>query len=104
MHSLKEIKFMVRFDQKRKGFYDTTELYQEVNKRLMSKQIATGVAQYGDPRRPIADRNILHVEVPFLVKNDIDSNILTIENIKLELKDLLDKKDLYSNFRIIEEI
>jgi hypothetical protein len=104
MYLLKEIKFMLRFDQKRKGFYDITELYQEVNKRLTNKQIATSVAQYGDPRRPLYDGNTLHIEVPFLVKNDIDSNILTIENIKCELKNLLDKKDLYSNFRIIEEI
>lgn len=104
MHSLKEIKFMLRFDKKKKGLYDAMELYQEVNKRLTSKQIATGVSQYGDLRRPLYDRNTLHIEVPFLVKNDIDSNILTIENIKCELKNLLDKKDLYSNFRIIEEI
>jgi hypothetical protein len=103
-YSLKEIKIILRFDQNKKELYDTTELYQEVNKRLTSKQIATSVTQCDAAWRPLWNGNVFHIEMPFLVKNDINSNMLTIENIKSELKDLFDKKDLYSNFRIIEEI
>ncbi|MBU2701149.1 hypothetical protein Ga0466249_002263 [Sporomusaceae bacterium BoRhaA] len=103
---LKKIKFMLRYDQKGRGFHiNSMELYGEVNKRLISKQIATSVEQDSDPREPLSDGDILHMEVPYLIKNDTNSSNLTIENIKTALKDidLFDNKSLFSNVKITEE-
>ena len=96
---MKVIKFMLSFDQEGKGFAPT-ELYKDIHTRLINKHIATNVVWGSDLRPPLVNNDIVHVEIPYTVKNDIDPDNLTISNIKKALDDLLVNYKTYSNLLI----
>ena len=98
---MKELKFMLRFEQRGRGF-KAQELYKDVSEALINKQVANHVVWESAQRPPLGDNGTIHVEIPYKIKNDIDPSRLTIENIKTALIGLLDKYDSYTNLQISE--
>jgi hypothetical protein len=96
---MKEIKFMLHLDQKGKGFTQT-ELYKDIHKRLINKQIAINVVWGSGLRTPLNSNEVIHMEIPFKAKNDVAPDNLNISNIKKALEGLLDDYEEYSNLRI----
>lgn len=105
---MKELRFMMRFDQKGKEYIDEFEFYRQVSGILIKKQIATHVTQRGNHIAPLVDGDIVHVEMPYAVRNDIFSDNLTMEKVISALSNILDIDSVnangnYSNLQITEE-
>lgn len=95
-----KLKFVIRFDQRGAGFYEAFDFYKAVQDILISKNIATHVVQYADPKNPETDGEIVHVEIPYEAENTSLPSQLTIENVRNSLSGIIDKYEKYSNLQI----
>ena len=96
---MKEIQILLQFDHKGKGII-SLEFYQAILNNLKQEKVASCVNWGSSLRPPVVEDDIVHIEIPLIVKNDMEPEKLTIYNIQNVVKKVFTLDSAYSNLVI----